>query len=182
MAGKGVEAPRHARIREQNSPEGVFQNVYFAKQLISAQVVTAYPHQRLEAVSDLIIACNAQLCAVVKPRSRTLQGLVRFSEIVGKPVCTTRILADLMTPPPLRRLRESDGIEKFIELLSQVELSEVVVEQEGGAFSGVITPESFVRWLVAAGPARETVVDRLSPNSPWNPRSANLHELDWRTG
>ena len=156
--------------------------VYFAKQLTSSRVVTGFPAQRLAYLSEQIVARDAQHCAVLKPRTFGLLGLVKFSTIAANPGTATRILADLMQPPPEYRVYESDPVEQVVDLLVQHDPTELTIESESGAFVGLITPESFTRWLLATEPALEFALGRLPANSRWNPYPASFENSQSKTG
>ncbi len=151
--------------------------VYFASQLTSHQVVTGFPEQRLAYLSQRIVSANAQTCAVLRPESFILLGLIRFSDVAANPDTATRILADLMDPPPPYKVRDSDPVEAVVELLVENDPLHLVVEKASGAFAGLITPESFARWLLAISPAPEFALSRLPAHSRWNPYSQSFEVL-----
>jgi hypothetical protein len=142
--------------------------LYTAKHLISHHVVKGFPDQRLAYLSDTIQATSAQYCAVLKPGAFTLLGVVKFSDIVAIPNLGTRIFSDLMRPPPLCVVRDSDPVEKVLDLLCS-NPSEVAVSRESGGFFGLITPESFFRWLLAKAPPEGLGLEKFPQDSPWSP-------------
>ena len=156
--------------------------MYFANQLLSHKIVSGFPEQRLAYLSERIVKSGAQYCAVLQPRSFELLGLVCFSDIAAHPETATRILADLMVQPPQHKVLNSDPVEKVVNLLVENDPSEVVVEDESGTFSGLITPESFSRWLLATAPSLEFALSRLPAHSRWNPYSSSLEQGDMKAG
>ena len=156
--------------------------MYSAKKLLSRAVIIGFPEQRLAYLSKEIVAATAQYCAVLKPKTFSLLGLIRFSDIAANPGTATRILADLMGPPPVCRVYESDPVKEVVDLLVRHDPAELVVEAESGAFVGLITPESFTRWLLASEPALESALSRLPANSRWNPYQSSFQEADADVG
>jgi CBS domain-containing protein len=142
--------------------------VYFAEQLISCRVVIGFPEQRLAYLAPKILECNAHYCAVLKPKTYALLGLIRFSEVVANPSTATRIFSDLMRAPPTVQVYENDPIESVIELLAANNPTEVVVIGQSAEFIGLITPDSAGPWLLACAPSLRGVVEKLPGKSRWN--------------
>lgn len=142
--------------------------MHSAKQLISQHVVTGFPEQRLAYLSERIKIVGAHYCAVLQPRSYALVGLVRFSDVAASPGTATRIFGDLMHPPPAGQVHDSDRIEKVIDLLQNDPL-EIAVTRESGEFVGLITPESFIRWLLSVQPPIDLSAGKIPVNSRWHP-------------
>jgi hypothetical protein len=140
-----------------------------AQDLLTQRVVTGLPFQRLEWLSEQIVTSRAQFCVVIKPRSLVLLGLIRFSDIETDPATSTRILADLMRAPPACRILETDTVERLVNVLLTQDPEEIVVEGESGAFVGLITPESFMRWLIAEAPIEDLDLNILPRHSRWSP-------------
>lgn len=139
-----------------------------ARDLVSRRIVKGFPFERLESLADQIVANRAEICAVIKPRTVSLLGLIRFSDIAANPSISIRILADLMRTPSGVRLLDSDPVERLVEII-HADPDEVIVEAESGAFVGLVTPESFLRWLVTAPNRGDFNFTRLPRNSAWNP-------------
>jgi hypothetical protein len=142
--------------------------LYLAKQLISHHVVTGFPEQRLAYLSDKIKASSAHYCAVLKPKTFTLLGLVRFSDVAANSTRALRIFSDLMQPPPSHEVYDSDPVEKVIDLLWN-DPSEIAVVKKSMEFVGLITPDSFFRWLLAKTLPEGVGLERIPSNSRWNP-------------
>jgi hypothetical protein len=140
-----------------------------AKQLISEHVVTGFPDQRLAYISDRIRAAGAHYCAVLKPGTFGLLGLVRFSEVAANPGTATRIFSDLMGPPPPCQVLDSDPVDKVFDLLEK-DPAEIAVVKKSGEFVGLITPDGFIRWLLSkTEKPSELPLEKISPTSRWNP-------------
>jgi hypothetical protein len=142
--------------------------LHSAKQLISRHVITGFPEQRLTYLADKIQASAAQYCAVLRPRTFALLGLVRFSDVAANPGTATRIFSDLMHPPPSHQVYDFDPVEKVLELIEH-DPSEIVVIQQSLEFVGLITPDSFIRWLLSVTPVLDLKFAQIPATSRWNP-------------
>lgn len=142
-----------------------------ARQLKTSFIVTGFPEQRLSYLREQIRTVQAQQCAVLEPKTFELLGLVRFSEIAANPGAATRILADLMETPPAYAVREADPVQKVVDLIVAHDPANVVIERNGREFVGLITPESFARWLLASQATTEYGLSQLPEGTRWNPCS-----------
>jgi hypothetical protein len=140
----------------------------FAKQLITRHLVTGFPEQRLAYLSDAIQAASAHYCAVLRPNEFTLLGLVKFSDVVAIPSLGARIFSDLMGPPPRYVVYDVDPVEKVYDLLGN-NPSEIVVTRGSGEFTGLITPESFFRWLLGKTLPDGLGLEKNLRGTPWSP-------------
>ncbi|MDB6167168.1 MAG: hypothetical protein JWM88_32 [Verrucomicrobia bacterium] len=141
--------------------------MYSAKQLISRNVVTGFPEQRLAYLAEKIQALSAQYCAVLRPKTYVLVGLVRFSEVAANPSTATRIFSDLMRPVPPYQVFDLDPVEKVLELLAD-DPPEVIVLRRTGEFVGLITPDSFVRWLLSVTASDKFDLQKIPKTSRWH--------------
>jgi hypothetical protein len=142
--------------------------LHFASQLTSTHVVTGFPEQRLSAVAAKIKNVDAHYCAILKPQRFSLLGLLHFSDVISEPGTATRILADLMRPPSPNSVHAFTPVEHVLNLLER-DPSEIVVESESGEFCGLITPDSFTRWVLTYGDTIELPLNRIPANSRWHP-------------
>jgi len=142
--------------------------LHLAKHLISQHVVTGFPEQRLQYLSERIRDAAAQYCAILQSRTYALIGLVRFSDVAASPETATRIFGDLMSPPPRCRVQDLDPVAKVLDLL-EGDPQEIAVVRVSGEFVGLITPESFIRWLLAVAPPIELGLGKIPQNSRWHP-------------
>ncbi len=115
-------------------------------ELISRRVVTGFAEQRLSLLADAIRGCDAQYCAVIAPR-RELLGIIRFSDVAARTETSNRILSDLMRPcvKTVLDLAPAEEIQQYFEAAG---MQEICVQNAGGEFVGLITPESFAGWLL----------------------------------
>ncbi len=118
------------------------------KQLLSERVVTGFPEQRLSDLANEIEAISAQYCAVVAGDNLEIIGLVRFSEIAARASTSNRILSDLMKSPPAQSVTEAEPTDVVEGLVHTFGVQEITVVASSGRFVGLITPESFVAWLL----------------------------------
>ena len=151
-------------------------------QLCSQQVVTGFPEQRLTYLADRIRARRAHYCAVLQPRTFMLEGLIRFSDVAASPATATRILADLMDPTPLHRMSSDASLENIVDLLVKNDPAEVAVEEPSGAFVGLITPESFIRGLLASKHQSVAMATRLPADSRWHPYPPSQENASLKAG
>ncbi len=132
-------------------------------------MVTGFPEQRLAYLADRIKTVDAHYCAVLKTRSFLLLGLVRFSDIAANPSGGTRIFADLMQPKPAHEVLDTDPVERVIDLVVN-DPHVITVVKASGEFVGLITPDSFLRWLGSFAQPATLSLDKIPANSRWHPR------------
>lgn len=135
--------------------------MHTAKQLLSAQVVTGFPEQRLSYLATHIEQLGAQCCAVIDPGTLTIVGLIRFSDVAAHPGLSSRILADLMRAPPVHQLRETDPADAAAGIFETFGAQEIAVVSPLGEYVGLITPASFSSWLLENERTRKIELERL---------------------
>lgn len=132
-----------------------------AKQLLSPRVVTGFPEQRLADIAEDIDRVGAQCCVILDPASLGAIGLVRFGDVAAHAALASRILADLMRPPPVHQLREGDPAEAAAGVFETFGPQEIAVLSPSSEYVGLITPESFSSWLLENERTRKAELERL---------------------
>jgi signal transduction histidine kinase len=135
--------------------------VQTAQQLLSPRVVTGFPEQRLSDLSGEIDRVYAQTCVILEPASLRAIGLVRFGDVAAHTALTSRILIDLMRPPPAHQLREGDPAEAAAGVFEIFGPQEIAVLSPTGEYVGLITPESFATWLLENERTRKAELEQL---------------------
>ncbi len=121
-----------------------------AESIISRRVVVGFPEQRLGYLAESVRKIGAEYCVVLEPGSTRLLGLVTFSDLAGYPEIATRILIDLMSAAPKLQLPRDASIQEVRTLFEREGMQEIaVLSPVDGAFVGLITPESFCRYLLS---------------------------------
>lgn len=132
-----------------------------AKQLASSRVVVGFPEQRLSSLAEKIDLCAAQYCVVIASDSSVMLGLVRFGDVAARSLTSTRILSDIMRPPPAHILKESDPADAIEGVFETFGSQEVTVVSLDGAYVGLITPESVAGWLLENERVRKRQLEHL---------------------
>jgi CBS domain containing-hemolysin-like protein len=120
-----------------------------AKQLISRNVVTAFPDQRLAYLAPEIEATTAECCVVLEPGSHQLLSIVRFSDLAGRAHATTRIFADLVRRERFYEVPEAAPLSAVKDIFRRSKCHSIVVLGEQGVYVGLITLASLAQHLLA---------------------------------
>lgn len=119
-----------------------------AKDLISRRVAVGFPEQRLAYLSEQIDRDDAQCCVVLEPGTMRLVGFLDFSDLAAHTGIATRILADLMQSPPALSVDSHTPVAKIETLFLTHGPREIAVLTDQGDYVGLITPESYCRWVI----------------------------------
>lgn len=133
-----------------------------AGQLISLEIVTGLPEDRLSGLGRKIEETGAQYCVVLPPDRRRVLGVVRFSDVAARAETSNRILSDLMRKPPAHIVRDTDPADVVQRLFEEDGPQLVtVISLSTGEYVGTITPESFTGWMLANERSRKNELERL---------------------
>ncbi len=121
-----------------------------AESIISRRVVVGFPEQRLSYLAESVRKTGAEYCAVLEAGSTRLLGLVTFANLAGYPEIATRILVDLMSQPPRWQVERQESLETVRKIFAKEGPQEIAVfSPVDGGFVGLITPESYCRYLLS---------------------------------